>query len=111
MSQNLFEPVPEESLFGDPRDKFERLRSAVMAFRRERVFQPRPSPWLSTEPAPPAEVCDAVADLLLLFLDRKIGDGKNGPACNSQAVVEVVVGRVIKAITGRHLRPEEVFKD
>jgi hypothetical protein len=48
---------------------------------------------------------------LLLFLDRQIGDNRHGPACNSQAVVEMRVDRVIKAITGRHLNPEEVFRD
>ncbi len=109
MSQrNLFEQIPEESLFGDPRDRFERLRGAVMAYRREeRRAMARPA----GEPASPEETCDALANLLLLFLDRQIGDNKHGPACNSQSVVELLVDRVIKAITGHYLRPEEVFKD
>ncbi len=107
---NLFEPVPEESLFGDPRTDEERLRSAVMAYLRSdsrSAARLRPA----GEVASPKETCDAVAGLLLLFLDRQIGDNRHGPACNSQAVVEMRVDRVIKAITGRHLNPEEVFRD
>lgn len=103
MSQrNLFEPVPEESLFGDPRDRFERLRGAVTAFFRDSAE----SPSVGNKNA---EACDAIARLLLLYLDRKAGS--KVPSTNSDTVMEVLVNNVIKAVTGRHLQPEEVFKD
>ncbi len=107
---NLFEVDPGESLFGDPRTDFERLRSAVMAYRHSRG-DVRPLARPAGHPASPEETCDAVAGLLLVFLDRQIGDGKNGPACNSPSLVELIVDRVIKAITGHYLVPEEVFRD
>lgn len=101
--RNLFEHDPEESLFGgDPRDRFQRLRGAVMAYFRASSEEP-------SHGNKNAEACDAIARLLLLYLDKKGGTG--GPSANSPSVMEVLVNNVIKAVTGRYLQPEEVFKD
>lgn len=92
-AQNLFEPDPKESLFGgDPRDRFQMLRSAVQVFLNKQTD--------SGDHQSPEIV--AAARLLRLLLDRKIGNGYP-PASQSPAVVEMLVDGVLWNTLGRHL--------
>lgn len=90
-NNNLFDP--EESLFGgDPRNRFQRLRSAVKAFLREQF-----------EADDTAADVVAAARLLRLLLDRKIGDNDGGPAANSPSVLEMMVDTVVVSTVGREM--------
>lgn len=85
--QNLFDPDPKASLFGgDPRDRYQRLRSAVKAFLTE----------------DDDDACRAAARLLKFILDRKIGNGYP-PASQSPSAVEMLVDGVLWSTLGRHL--------
>lgn len=105
---NLFETTPEEAVYlGDPRDLFERLGSAAGAFERE--YQTRGEPQPSKSVPNRKRAVYATARLLRLLCDRA-KDADDKPLSTNLAV-ESALYTVIYAITGRHLDPEEVFRD
>lgn len=107
-TKNLFDTALEESLFGgDPRDLFERLGSAVSAFERE--YQTRGEPWPSKSVPNVKRAVYASARLLRLLCGR-VKDADDKPLSTSLAV-ESALYTVIYTIIGRHLDPEEVFRD
>ena len=80
-----------QNIGGDPRTRFEMLRSAVQAFLNNETETDRQTPEIM-----------ATLRLLRLLLDRKIGDGYP-PAANSPAVLEMLVDGVLWNTLGRHL--------
>lgn len=77
---------------GDPRTRFEMLRSAVQVFlNKETEEGDHQSPEIV-----------AAARLLRLVLDRKIGNGYP-PASQSPVIVEMLVDSVLWHTLGRHI--------